>query len=100
MVDVLQNYVQDAMSLVRLHRTDADNHDDHGTTDYGARRRATERQRHRHQMKEQEKQSYDRSLYQIKETPQQTISIPSKPITGLSCQFCAPTNNVSCKFSK
>ncbi|XP_055323329.1 glycerol-3-phosphate acyltransferase 1, mitochondrial isoform X2 [Sitodiplosis mosellana] len=93
MVDVLQNYVQDAMSLVRLHRTDADNHDEHGTTDYGARRRATERQRFRHQMKEQEKQSYDRSLYQIKETPLQPVTIPSKPLTGLSCQFCAPSNN-------
>lgn len=95
MVDVLQNYMQDAISLVRMHRTDADNHDEHGTTDYGARRRATERQRLRNQYKEQEKQSYDRSLYQIKESPLQTLQIPTKPFNGLACKFCAPSNSVS-----
>lgn len=100
MVDVLQNYMQDAISLVRMHRTDADNHDDHGTTDYGARRRATERQRFRHQIKEQEKQSYDRSLYEIKETPMPTLTVPSKQLNGLACQFCAPANNVSFNFKK
>lgn len=95
MVDVLQNYMQDAISLVRMHRTDADNHDEHGTTDYGARRRATERQRLRNQYKEQEKQSYDRSLYQIKESPLQSLTIPTKPLNGLACKFCAPSNAVS-----
>lgn len=95
MVDVLQNYMQDAISLVRMHRTDADNHDEHSTTDYGARRRATERQRLRNQYKEQEKQSYDRSLYQIKESPLQSLQIPPKPLSGLACKFCAPSNSVS-----
>lgn len=95
MVDVLQNYMQDAISLVRMHRTDTEN-DEHGTTDYGARRRATERQRIRNQYKEQEKQSNERSLYQIKETPLQTLHVPSKQINGLACKFCAPSNHVSC----
>ncbi|XP_031639080.1 glycerol-3-phosphate acyltransferase 1, mitochondrial isoform X2 [Contarinia nasturtii] len=94
MVDVMQTYMQDAISLVRMHRTETDNHDDHGTTtDYGARRRATERQRIRIQNKEQEKQSFDRSLYQIKETPMQTLQVQSKKLNGLACDFCSPSNN-------
>lgn len=95
MVDVLQSYMQDAISLVRLHRTDNTNHDDHGTTDYGAKRRATEKQRLRIQYKEQEKQNFDRSLYQIKESPLQSLQLTSKPLHGLACKFCAPSTKVS-----
>lgn len=95
MVDVLQNYMQDAISLVRMQRTDASNHDEHGTTDYGAKRRATERQRLRNQYKEQEKQSIDRSLYQIKETSLQSLQIPSNTLNGLACKMCTTSNAVS-----
>lgn len=98
MVDVLQNYMQDAISLVRMHRTDTSNHDDHGTTNYGTRRRATENQRRRNQLKEEEKKSYDQSLYQIKESALQKLQISSKPLSGLACKFCAPTHNVSVVF--
>lgn len=96
MVDVMQTYMQDAISLVRMHRTDTDNHDDHGpTTDYGARRRATERQRMRIQNKEQEKQSLNQSLYQIKETTFQALEVPSQKLNGLTCDSCSPPNTVS-----
>lgn len=95
MVDVLQNYMQDAISLVRMQRTDASNHDEHGTTDYGAKRRATEKQRLRNQFKEQERQSFDRSLYQIKETTMHALQIPSKKLNGLACTTCTTSNGVS-----
>lgn len=100
MVDVLQNYMQEAISLVRTHRTDAVNHEDHGTTNFGTRRRATENQRRRNQLKEDEKKSFDQSLYQIKESTLQTLQVPSKPLNELTCEFCttttiAPTNDVS-----
>lgn len=92
MVDVMQNYVQDAISLVRMQRTETSNHDDHGTTNYGVKRRATENQRRRNHLKDEEKKSYDQSLYQIKESTLQTLQTPSKPLVGLTCKFCAPTN--------
>lgn len=98
MVDVLQNYMQDAISLVRLQRTDNDNHDNHGITDYIARRRATEKQRRRNQNKEQEKQSHDRSLYQLKESTMHPLQVSSKPLNGLACKFCSPSTNVSFHF--
>lgn len=96
MVDVLQHYMQDALSLVRLHRADASNHTDHHvSTVYGARRRATEKQRERIQQKEHEKELLDRSLYHVKETPAPTIQIPSNPKHGLACKTCAPLDSVS-----
>lgn len=94
MVDVLQNYMQDAIGLVRLQRTDNNDHDDHGTTDYGIRLRANKKQRLRHQMKEQEKLSHDQSLYHPKESPLHNLPIASKPINGLACKTCSP-NSVS-----
>lgn len=96
MVDVLQTYMQDAISLVRLHRTETSNHDsNHGTTDYGTKLRATEKQRLRNQYKEQEKDALDRSLYQVKDSKAPTLQLPSKPLNGLACQFCAPMSSVS-----
>lgn len=95
MVDVLQNYMQDAIGLVRLQRTDANNHDEHGTTDYGTKRRATEKQRLRNQYKNQEKESFDRSLYQIKETAIHTLPVPSNKLNGLACKTCTTSNGVS-----
>lgn len=96
MVDVLQTYMQDAISLVRLHRAESGNHDgNHGTTDYGTKLRANEKQRQRNQHKEQEKDALDRSLYQVKESKSPALQIPSKSLNGLACQFCAPMNSVS-----
>lgn len=95
MVDVLQNYMQDAISLVRMHRTDGSNHEDPGTTNYGTKRRATENQRRRNQQKDEENKSFDQSLFQIKESTLQSLHIPSKPLNGLKCKFCAPSNQVS-----
>lgn len=99
MVDVLQNYMQDAISLVRMQRTDASNHDEHGTTDYGAKRRANEKQRLRHQYNEQEKQSFDRSLYQIKDTSLQTLQIPTSALNGLARKECIKPNCVSVQIN-
>lgn len=96
MVDVLQTYMQDAISLVRLHRAETSNHDsNHGTTDYGTKLRATEKQRLRNQYKEQEKDALDRSLYQVKETKSPTLQLPTKRLNGLACKFCAPMSSVS-----
>lgn len=96
MVDVLQTYMQDTISLMRLHRPETGEHDgNHGITDYGTRLRATEKQRIRNQKKELEKDALDRLLYQVKESKSPTLPIPSKTLTGLACQFCAPMNSVS-----
>lgn len=105
MVDVLQTYMQDAMSLVRLHRAETGNHDgNHGITDYGTKLRATEKQRLRNQYKEQEKDALDRLLYHVKESKASTLQVPQKSLKGLACQFCAPMNSVSvlsiCLLSK
>lgn len=99
MVDILQNYMQDAISLVRAHRPD-NGHDDHGTTNFGTQRRATEFSRRKIQTKKDEEKAISQSLFQIKESTLQTVQIPVKPLNGLTCKTCisSTTNNVSDKF--
>lgn len=100
MVDVLNNYVQDAISVVRLHRrpcnSDGTDHNpDERPTAFGLKRNATEKQRIRNEIKDQEKKFIDRSLYQIKETPLAPLLEPQKQMPRLACKYCAPARNVS-----
>lgn len=99
MVDVLQNYMQEAISVVRLPRrakiTDQ-NHDDERPTAFGLRRTVTEKQRLRNQSKEQEKQYADRELYQIKESTLPSLQLPRKQSSSnLACKHCTPLKSVS-----
>lgn len=40
-------------------------------------------------------QEQDRLLFEIKETASPDVMIQTKPVPGLSCRHCAPTNSVS-----
>lgn len=98
MVDVLQNYMQEAISVVRLPRRARDldqHHDDERPTAYGLHRTTTEKQRIHHQNKELDKQYADHILYQIKESPMPSMQLPSKSPMNLSCKYCKPTKTVS-----
>lgn len=98
MVDVLHNYMQEAMSVVRFPRRGRDldhDHDDERPTASGLYRSTTEKQRTRMQAKEQEKQYADHSLYQIKESTLPPLSMPLKTVSNLSCRYCKPTKSVS-----
>lgn len=104
MVDVLSNYFQDAISVVRLHRRpsneDGTEHNpDERPTAFGLKRNATEKLRLRNEQQYQEKQFNDRQLYQIKESPLPTLlPYSSKQITRLACRYCVPSKAVSCHF--
>lgn len=99
MVDVLQNYMQEAISVVRLPRRARDldqNHEENERpTAFGLHRSTTEKQRIRIQVKEQEKVHADHLLYQIKESSLPSLPLPSKTVSNLSCRYCKPTKTVS-----
>lgn len=101
MVDVLNNYVQEAISVVRLHRrpcnADGTDHSpDERPTLFGLKRNATEKLRLRNEQRDQEKKFNDRSLYQIKESPLPNLLTHStKQLTRLACKYCVPSRAVS-----
>lgn len=43
-------------------------------------------------------QELDRKLYELKEVAPGALLLPNKPVPGLSCRHCAPTNSVSTGF--
>lgn len=40
-------------------------------------------------------QDLDSKLYELKETAPAGVQLPNKPVPGLSCRHCAPSNSVS-----
>lgn len=40
-------------------------------------------------------QGLDSKVYELKETAPSGLQLPNKPVPGLSCRHCAPTNSVS-----
>lgn len=97
MVDVLQNYMQEAISVVRLPRRARDldqNQEDERPTAFGLHRSTTEKQRIRIQAKEQDKQFADHLLYQIKESTLPSLPLLPKTVSNLSCRYCKPTKTV------
>lgn len=104
MVVVLNNYVQDAISVVRLHRRpsneDSTEHSpDERPTAFGLKRNATEKLRLRNEQQYHEKQFNDRQLYQIKESPLPVLlPYSSKQPTRSACKYCVPSKAVSINF--
>lgn len=104
MIDVFNNYVQDAISVVRLHRRpsneDGTEHiPDERPTAFGLKRNATEKLRLRNEQQYLEKQFNDRQLYQIKESPlPNLLPYSSKQTTQLACKYCVPSKVVSIHF--
>lgn len=104
MVVVLNNYVQDAISVVRLHRRPSNedgtlHNPDERPTAFGLKRNATEKIRLRNEQQFHEKQFNDRQLYQIKESPlPNLLPYSSKQITRLACKYCVPSKAVSTHF--
>lgn len=97
MVDVLQSYMQEAISVVRLPRRTRDlddNHDDERPTAFGLHRNANERQRIRQQAKEQDKRHAEQQLYQMKEGLLPSLELPPKSVSNLSCRYCKPKKQV------
>lgn len=98
MVDVLQNYMQEAISVVRLPRRVRDldeDEDDERPTAFGLHRNVTERQRLRQEVKEQDKRNAEQQLYQVKESTLPSLDLPVKSVSNLSCRYCKPKKQVN-----
>uniref|UniRef100_A0AAG5CV71 Phospholipid/glycerol acyltransferase domain-containing protein n=1 Tax=Anopheles atroparvus TaxID=41427 RepID=A0AAG5CV71_ANOAO len=97
MVDIISNRVQEAYGSFRLPNvfgpgTETDQNG--GFSTYSILRRFGDPGRqHREMTKENERQMRQQSLFQIKDTPIPQLQTELKPIPGMACPYCSPTES-------